>query len=109
MSLGEMLRNLLDEWDITQKELASNINIGASTLGNYMQDIREPDYEVLKILASYFNVSTDYLLEHKTNQITSINEDELIRIFRNLSVDQQELFIQQGKLLINYNKKINGL
>lgn len=39
MSLGENLRNLIDERDMTQKELAKILNIAASTLGGYIQEI----------------------------------------------------------------------
>ena len=105
VSLGEILRNLLDERDVTQKQLADNLNIGASTLGNYIQDIREPDYNVLKDLATFFDVTTDYLLEHRTKITSSMQEDEILRIFRSLSLDQQELLIEQGKLLITHNCK----
>ena len=105
MSLGEVLRSLLEERGVTQKQLADSLNIGASTLGNYMQNIREPDYEVLRSVAKYFNVTTDYLLEHISNQAKSLYEDELLRIFRTLTTDQQELFLEQGKLLIAHNNK----
>jgi len=105
VSLGEVLRNLIDERDISQKQLADSLNIGASTLGNYIQNIREPDYDVLKSLARYFDVSTDYLLEHKEPQLSSFHEEELLRIFRTLTIDQQELFLEQGKLLIAHSTK----
>ena len=107
MSLGEILRNLLEERDITQKQLADILNVGASTLSNYIQNSREPDYETLRRLASYFEVSTDYLLEFKTAQVSSLQESELLRVFRTLTNDQQELFIEQGKLFIaqNYKKR----
>ena len=108
MSLGEMLRYLLEERDITQKQLAECMNIGASTLGNYIQNIREPDYEMLKELASFFGVSTDYLLEHKVDQTVCSHEVELLRVFRALEKDQQELFIEQGKLFIAQNNKKRG-
>jgi len=35
----------------------------------------------------------------------SLNEDELLRVFRALTADQQDLFIEQGKLLLAYSKK----
>lgn len=105
MSLGEILRNLMDERDITQKKLADSLNVGASTLGNYIQNTREPDYDMLRALANYFNVSTDYLLEHEANENLSHHENELLRIFRALTCDQQELFIKQGKLFITHNNK----
>ena len=105
MSLGEILRSLLDERDIAQKQLADSLNVGASTIGNYIQNIREPDYEMLRSLATYFEVSTDYLLEHRTDQTICFQEDELLRIFRALTKDQQELYIEQGKLFIAHNYK----
>jgi len=105
VSLGEIIRNLLDENDVTQKQLADNLNIGASTLGNYIQNIREPDYNVLKDLADYFDVTTDYLLEHRAKISFSAHEDELLRIFRTLSIEQQEFLIEQGKLLVSYSCK----
>jgi len=105
MSLGEVLRNLLDERDVTQKQLADILNIGASTLGNYMQDTREPDYEMLKCIAEYFDVTIDYLLEHRTNQTISPHEDELLRVFRALTKEQQELYIEQGKQFVIHNHK----
>ncbi|MCL2366707.1 MAG: helix-turn-helix domain-containing protein [Oscillospiraceae bacterium] len=105
MSLGEVLRRLLEERDITQRQLADRLNIGASTIGNYMQNIRAPDYEMLKCFADFFDVSIDYLLEYKTNIITSFHEDELLRVFRALTKEQQELFIEQGKLFVAQNNK----
>lgn len=105
MTLGEILRNLLIEKDITQKQLAESLNIAPSTLGNYIQNVREPDYEMLKCFADYFNVSTDYLLNHRANGATSHKEDELLRVFRALTKDQQEIFIEQGKLFIVQNNK----
>ena len=105
MTLGEILRDLLSENDISQKQLAKHLNMGASTLGNYIQNVREPDYETLKRFADYFHVTTDYLLDHRTDQAISHQEDEVLRIFRVLTKDQQELFIAQGKLFIAQNKK----
>ena len=61
MSFGCMLRKLLLDRGITQKQLAIDMNIPSSTLGNYIQDSREPDFKTLKQLADYFDVSLDYL------------------------------------------------
>jgi len=109
MSLGDILRNLLEERGISQKELADTLDIGSSTIGNYIQGIRDPDYDVLKSLAEYFDVSIDYLLEYNSNQNISNNEVELIRVYRSLTEDQQELFVSQGKLLYTHSKKKNTI
>lgn len=105
MSLGENLRNLIDERDMTQKELAKILNIAASTLGGYIQGYSEPDFETLKLLASYFDVSTDYLLDFQRNRSYTRNQQELLRIFDSLTPEQQELYIEQGKAFIRINAK----
>lgn len=96
---------LIDEHDLTQKQLANNLNIPASTLGGYVQGTSEPDFETLKLFAKYFEVSTDYLLNFYTNNIETEKENELIRIFRSLSTSQQDLYVEQGKAFLRINAK----
>ena len=59
MSFGDNLRALIEERDITQKELAKKLNIAPSTLGSYVQNVREPDFATLKMFANFFDVSTE--------------------------------------------------
>ena len=61
MNFSEKLRLLIDEENITQKQFANDSNIAPSTIGGYVQGISEPDFETLKRIALYFNVSADYL------------------------------------------------
>ena len=42
MSFGENLRSLIEERNMTQKELAMQLNIAPSTMGSYVQNTREP-------------------------------------------------------------------
>ena len=62
MKFGDVLRELLEEQNLSQKQLAAELNISASALGNYIRNNREPDFEILKRIARYFCVSTDFLL-----------------------------------------------
>ena len=65
MIFSERLRYLIDCEDIKIKVLAPKLNLAASTLGNYAQGTREPDFETLVRIADYFGVTTDYLLGHE--------------------------------------------
>lgn len=105
MSFCDTLRNLIDERGITQKQLAQDLEIPVSTLGGYVQGTSEPDFETLKLFANYFNVSADYLLNLKIGNAQSHLENELLRIFRSLSTEQQELYLEQGKAFIRINAK----
>lgn len=97
MLFGDILRNLLDEKNITQKQMASDLNIAASTLGNYIRNTREPDFATLCRIAGYFSVSTDYLLDYHPSYNISPLEAELLRVFRTLTPTEQKIYIEQGK------------
>lgn len=105
LTFADRLRMLIDEFDLTQKKLANDLEIPTSTLGGYVQGTSEPDFETLKLLARYFNVSTDYLLSCYSESIKSERENEILRIFRSLTKEQQELYIEQGKVFLRINAK----
>lgn len=107
MCFGDKLRKLIEERGLTQKELAKQLNIAPSTMGSYVQNTREPDFDTLKLLAGYFQVSADYLLDYQPDQTISPQESELLRVFRTLNAEQQAIYLEQGKAFIktNINKK----
>ncbi|ENK1248063.1 helix-turn-helix transcriptional regulator, partial [Listeria monocytogenes] len=59
---ANVLKKLRKNENLTQDQLASKIGITRDTLANYETGRREPDFTTLKNIASYFEVSTDYLL-----------------------------------------------
>ena len=109
MKFGDILRELLEEADMTQKELAQALNLGATTLGNYIRGVRQPDFTTLKAIASYFHVSTDYLLDFHGGLSSDHSESELLRLYRNLTPEDRKLFLEQGKVIhrLKKNKKEN--
>lgn len=107
MNFGNKLGILIEENNLTQKELAAQLNIAPSTLSSYVQNAREPDFATLKRIANYFNVSADYLLDIPLQNINSLYENELIRIFRGMSPEHQMLFIEQGKVFLKMNPAQN--
>lgn len=88
---------------MTQKEVAKQLNIAPSTLGSYAQNTREPDFSTLKSIAKYFDVSIDYLLDYNFGKAITYQENELLRIFRSLSEDQQYICIEQCKVFVKMN------
>lgn len=104
MKFGEILRELIEDNDLTQKQVANDLNIAPSTLGNYIHNIREPDFTTIKMIAEYFNVTIDYLMDYRSPLAENKNEDELLGIYRSLSNTNKNLLIEQGKLLMQFNK-----
>lgn len=59
--LSERLVSLRKSRNLTQKQLASAINLSEVGIQNYEGNRRKPAYDVLISLADYFDVSLDYL------------------------------------------------
>ena len=60
--IGKRLSNLRKEKELTQEEFSALINISRSTYAQYEINRREPDYAILKRIADFYGVTTDYLL-----------------------------------------------
>ena len=56
------LKKLRKEYGISQYKLAADIHSAQSTIAGWESGAREPDFEMAKKIADYFEVSTDYLL-----------------------------------------------
>ena len=61
MELKERLRQLREEKDRTQEEVARMTNINIRTYQRYESGEREPTLSILKNFAQYYSVTLDYL------------------------------------------------
>lgn len=59
---GDRLKDLREDSDLTQSELAKILNISRETISGYENSGKEPSFDVLIQIADYFDVSLDYLL-----------------------------------------------
>lgn len=58
----ERIKNMREDLDMTQKELAKILNISQRTLSHYELGTRDVPTQVLIALADFYKCSTDYLL-----------------------------------------------
>ncbi len=102
MVFGERLLELLEEREITQKEFANMLNIAPTTLNGYIKSSRQPDFELVKTIASELGVSIDYLLDFKGEGINlSAKELSAIMKLRTLDIKQQEIIYKLIELSAN--------
>ncbi|MBO5572273.1 MAG: helix-turn-helix transcriptional regulator [Ruminococcus sp.] len=57
------LKELRKKRHMTQQRLAIELSMSQNTISRYETGEREADYKTLILLADYFQVSIDYLLE----------------------------------------------
>ena len=89
VNLGERLRNLRLEKQITQTEMSRRIGISAVMISSYELEQRQPSYETLIKLAAFFGVTSDYLLgleKERTISVAGLSEKEIGAISNMISV-----------------------
>lgn len=92
MSVGEKIRQLRKEKNMSQVDLAMATGLTASAISMYELDSRNPKIETLEILADFFNVDMNFLTgrEAHTSIIADDTERLLISQYRALNREGQE-------------------
>ena len=62
LKLPEILKELLEEHELTQMELSIATGIPDGNISNYLSRVHTPNFENFVKLLYYFNCSADYLL-----------------------------------------------
>ncbi|PFE50772.1 transcriptional regulator [Bacillus cereus] len=82
---GTRLNTLRKERKLRQEDMAKQLGIARTTYAMYEQGNREPDYNTLIKLATFFEVSIDYLLgTTELRQVTNIQDPELYQWFEDI-------------------------
>lgn len=61
-SFGERLKKLRTERGLRQEDIGKIVHVGKSTVSQWENNIHVPDLETVSKIASFLNVSVDYLL-----------------------------------------------
>ena len=98
MSTGTTIRNLRKQHRLSQTELAKAVHVSQATVTAWETGKAEPSSSALNTLASYFNVSADYLLGRKSpaDRVHNMTVDEALGTI--MSFD--------GKPITTHDKKV---
>lgn len=80
VNMGEKLRSLRIEKNLTQKQVADRIGLAISAVSSYESGSRYPTYDTLIKLARMFHVSTDYLLgiaDKRNIDVTGLDDEDV--------------------------------
>ena len=109
MDIGSRIRDIIDDRDMKQKELASLLDIPISTLNGYMTGKHQFPPEVIKKVAETLSVTADYLLEitqaPQRPLTLSRGERVLVEDFRTLSREQKELILKNIRFMQEQNQR----
>lgn len=93
------LKKLRQESGISQQRLGNAIGVSQQSINQYENHNIEPEIEILRRMADYFNTSIDYIVGHtdirrkiESTEPHQLNgrESELIARFRALNEDEKQ-------------------
>ena len=99
------LKALRKEYNISQQQLANIIGVSQQSINKYENHNVETDIETLKAIATFFNTTIDFLVGFDESKTAFTKEDELLRLFSLMTKEQQDLYIEQGKIFAKMNNK----
>lgn len=95
------IKELRENRRLIQAILASELNITQQSLSKYERDITTIKIDILKKIAKYFNVTTDYLLG-----ISDVKRDLQGQMKMNKDMDEYYDLIEVYKGLDKYDKEM---
>lgn len=93
MSTGTTIRDLRKEHRLSQTELAKAVHVSQATVTAWETGKAEPSSSALNTLASYFNVSADYLLGRKEseNKIADLADKDTVFTYEGRQIPPEDL------------------
>ena len=111
--LGNKIKQLRLERDLSQKELGQILGVSNVTISMYENNDRQPDSETIKKLADYFRVTTDYLLGRTENPdatvtLTEKNEKDIAKKMKKLreELSNSDGLMFDGEILSDETKDL---
>jgi transcriptional regulator with XRE-family HTH domain len=95
---GIRLKKLRKENGLTQKQLADLLKVGRPTIAGYETKGKQPDFEKIKWLCNYFNVSSDYLLGLSDKKINILDYDYIGEGLDSKNIEELRKFAELLKI-----------
>lgn len=124
MDFSKNLKYLRSIHHVTQEELAQYLHVSRPTIAGYETKNKQPDYDKLIQISTFFNVSIDYLLKgrekavppskpQKTSPVSQENQNcskktELLQIMDALDEQSLKDLYNYAEFLIYKAKKKRG-
>ena len=104
MSFASFLKDEMRYQGLTTKELSDRSGVNKRTIDHYlMTNPQEPSVTNAYKIAKALNVSIEYLLTGKENNLPS-KDIELVKSYNSLSLNQKELVLTVLRTLEKQNK-----
>lgn len=113
MSLATIIKNIMNERDLNQTELAKIIDLKPSQISEIINEKYKPGYDTIKNICVKLNISSDYLFElenedgtyniNNTNSKLTIDEERILQKYRKI----KDKYLKE--LIENYIDNISNI
>ena len=116
-TMGERIRQSREKKEILQSQLAKMIGVKSSgVISNWENDINKPDADKMVALCNALDISLSFLLDYygpaekskksPLSEESGLDESEqkLIRMFRELNQEGQELLVETADTMVSSGK-----
>ena len=106
LNIGERIIQLRKQQNLSQDDLAKQIGVSRTIIGNYERNANTPSIEVVLKLAKAFNVTVDFLIGE--GETASFDKDAVKRIedIEKLDADtKKHLFFLIDNVIQNFKTK----
>lgn len=97
------LKQLRDEHNLSQYDLADKLNIKQSTIAMWENGTNKPRQATLIKIAEFFNVPVDYLLgrEEKPSENSNDLSNKIMELFNRLDEKHQQQVIEYTRFVLS--------
>jgi len=109
MTIGERIKDIISDRNMTQKQLAGELRLHQGTLSGYLRDQRQMPYSILVEVCQVLDVSADFLLgltdARESPQVLTAEERRYLEDRRALTPQQRELVEVQIATMKEQNRR----
>ena len=106
-TLGQKLKELRENYDLSQQQVAAALNIDRSTYGYYELDKTRPSLETLVKLSHIFSVPVEQLLPSEIGKTVSLRDlAQPSTMVRSLSKEERGLLVMFRSLTKEQKQKV---
>lgn len=102
--LGDKLKSLRTSMNKTQQQVADYLGITRAAYSHFENNRNDPDKDTLVKLATFFNVTTDYLLGKDVNKTSELSPEQLT-VAAHIDEDVSEEEMKEILSFIDYIKQ----
>ena len=97
MTLGQKIKKLRSDKNLTQKELADQLYVSFQTVSKWESDLNEPNLSTIRQIAKLFDCSLEYLINEDENQLRIEKSEVPVTEIKEVPIIKETIIVHQNE------------